>query len=46
MVDWAMGTFMTFLVQGTKLFGFGDGVLVKVWHGFLVVSDLDTVYGG
>ena len=46
MVDWAMGTFMAFLVQGTKLFGFCDGVLVKVWHGFLVVGDLDTIYGG
>ena len=23
-----------------KLFGLCDGVLVEVWHGFLVVSDL------
>ena len=46
MVDWAMGTFMAFLVQGMKLYGLCDGVLVEVWHGFLVVSDLDIVYGG
>ena len=29
-----------------KLYGLCDGVLVEVWHGFLVVSDLDIVYGG
>ena len=46
MVDWAMWTLMAFLVQGMKLFGLCDGVLVEVWQGFLVVSDLDTVYGG